>query len=144
MKERDVFVDTLMYVASLSYSAYRFAKGQPFDIQDRATSEFFINHYTPLIKHGTNLRAAHKDFLFKMFSLGWKYGDEDFNARTHPDLVAWIQLSFEAKQKYAYDAALIKSAKDFYIALKEELEEDLMGSFLPIPVGKEGVKQLWQ
>jgi hypothetical protein len=133
--EKDRLTDTVMYIASLSLSSYKLAKGQTFDFQEKNTSEFLTSRYIPLI-NCKSLKTAHREFLNNMFAFNWKYGSEDFKNRTHPDLVSWELLPKEIKSKYAYDAALVKSAQDFYIALKKELEEELINSFLPISLEK--------
>ena len=133
--EKDRLTDTIMYIASLSLSAYKLAKGQPFDFQEKNTSEFLTSRYMPLI-NCKSLKISHKEFLSNMFAYNWKYGSEDFKNRTHPDLVSWELLPKDAKSRYAYDAALVKSAQDFYTALKKELEEELINSFLPVSLEK--------
>jgi len=138
MKEKDRLIDTVMYIASLNLSAYKLAKSQPFDFQEKTTGEYLASRYIPLIDC-TSLELSHKEFLNSMFAYEWKYGIEDFKNRTHPDLVSWEHLSKKAKSRYAYDAGLVKSAQDFYTTLKKELEEELINSFLPVSLDKKDI-----
>ena len=110
----------IIYVASLNLSAYRFAKGlAPLNFEDTSTSEFLISRYFPFIMNeDLDYRIAHQYFLQNMFENGWVCGQENFSARTHPDLVSWDQLPKESKELYGYSAALVCSAKDFYQTLK--------------------------
>jgi len=133
-KETERIIDVVMYVASLSQSAYRFAKKQaPFDFEDTATAEFLMARYLPFIEDGdVDYKVAHQSFLQNMFECGWEYGTiEDFSNRVHPDLITYDQLPYENKEMYGYTAALISSAKSFYLSLKADLEEEFMSSFSP-------------
>lgn len=130
-KETERMVDTVMFVSSLSLSAYRFANGQtPFDFDDISTAEFLMARYLPFIEdENVGYEIAHKAFIQNMVENGWTYGPEDFKARTHPDLVSWEQLPKETRDMYGYTAAMVCSAKGFYQSLKADLEEEFMDSF---------------
>jgi hypothetical protein len=132
-KEQELgrLVDTIMYIASLSLSAFRFAKGQdPFDFESLATAEFIMARSLPFIEdENVDYRKAHLDFIQVMVESGWKQGPEDFVNRRHPDLISWEDLSREAKAQYGFAAGIVSSAKSFYLSLKSELESEFMDGF---------------
>ena len=130
-KEQARMVDVIMYVVSLSQSAFRFAKGQPpFDFEDTATAEYLMARNLPFIENeDVDYKVAHQAFIQNMVENGWKKGPENFSTRTHPDIVSWDQLSKESKEMYGYSAAMVCSAKGFYKSLKEDLESEFMSSF---------------
>jgi len=143
-KEGERLFDTVMYVASLTQSAFRFAQGKdPFDFEDTAIAEFLMAKNMPFIKDGDmDYKEAHKAFLQQIFEFGWKQGDEDFPSRTHPDLIDWESLPRSSQEMYGYIAATVCAAKDFYNSLKRDLEDDIMNSFKPINMlGAMGTKQ---
>jgi len=123
--------DVVIYIASLTHSAFRFAQGKdPFDFEDTSIAEFLMSRNMPFIKDGEiDYKVAHKAFLQQMFSYGWKQGDEDFPNRTHPDLIPWESLPRASKEMYGYIAATVCAAKDFYNSLKRDLEDEFMSSF---------------
>jgi len=143
-KEGERLFNMVMYVASLTQSAFRFAQGKdPFDFEDTAIAEFLMAKNMPFIKDGDmDYKEAHQDFLQQMFFYGWKLGKEDFPSRTHPDLVSWEDLPRASKDMYGYIAATVCAAKDFYSSLKRDLEDDIMNSFKPMNMlGAMGIKQ---
>lgn len=127
MTEEERFVDTLMYLTTISLSAFRFSKGlPPFDF-DTSTVEYMASKTMPFIlDQDCNYQEAHRSFVADMLQAGWRRGPEDFVNRTHPDLIHWDELSTDVKSLYAYLAALICSAKDFYHSLKADLEVDFI------------------
>ncbi len=129
--EKERIIDTIMYLACLSISAFRFAKNlNPFDFESLATAEFISARCLPFIEdENVDYRKAHKYFIQTMIENGWSCGVEDFKARTHPDIVNWEELSQESKSMYGFFAGLVCSARGFYQSLKNELEEEFMNSF---------------
>ena len=130
-KEKERIVDVVMYLACLSMSAFRFARGEnPFDFESLAVAEFISARTLPFIENeNVDYRKAHKDFIQTMVENGWSHGVEDFVNRTHPDITDWDNLTMEAKQIYGYFAGIVCSARGFYQSLKNELEEEFMNSF---------------
>jgi hypothetical protein len=130
-REMERMMNVVMYVASLSQSAYRFARNQaPFDFEDTATAEFLMARYLPFIEdENVDYKVAHQAFIQNIVECGWVHGSENFKARTHPDIVSWEDLPQETKEMYAYTAAMVCSARGFYQSLKADFEEDFMNSF---------------
>ena len=130
-KDTERMMDCIMYIASLSLSAFRFAKGQnPFDFESLAVAEFISARALPFIQdENIDYRKAHLDFIQTMVENGWVHGPEDFVNRTHPDLVSWDSLEKSSKEMYGYFAGIVCSAKGFYNSLKADLEEEFMSSF---------------
>lgn len=124
-------MDTVMYIASLSMSAFRFAKDQdPFDFESLAVAEFIMARALPFIQdEDIDYRKAHLDFIQTMVEHGWSHGQEDFVNRTHPDIISWENLSRQSQEMYGYFAGVVSSAKNFYQSLKNDLEEEFMSSF---------------
>lgn len=133
-REGERLFDTVMYVASLTQSAFRFAQGKdPFNFEDTAIAEFLMARNMPFFQNGdVDYKEAHTAFLQQMFSYGWKQGEEDFQNRIHPDLISWEDLPKESREMYGYVAATVCAAKDFYNSLKRDLEDDIMNSFKPM------------
>lgn len=133
-REQERLVDVVVYIACLSHSAYRHAKGlPPFNIEDVSTAEFLVSRCLPFLENeDVSYKVAHQSFLQIMFENGWHYDPkEDFINRLHPDLIPWSQLSRVSKEQYAYTAALVFSARNFYLALKTDLENEFVDSFSP-------------
>lgn len=130
-KDTERLMDTVMYIACLSMSAFRFARGEdPFDFESLAVAEFISARTLPFIEdENVDYRKAHKDFIQTMVENGWSHGSEDFVNRTHPDITDWDSLTMEAKQMYGYFAGIVCSARGFYISLKSDLENEFMSSF---------------
>jgi len=128
VKEEVRRVDVIMYLMTLSISAFRFAQDElPFDFEETATAEFMGARTLPFIhQEDIEYKRAHESFLQTMFENGWQHGDENFSKRTHPDLVAWEELPKKTQELYAYAAALVSSAKEFYESLKADLLKDFM------------------
>jgi hypothetical protein len=132
MEQKDQIrvVDTTLYVVSLAYAAIRFSCGmKPFDFNDTAVAEYLVARSLPFIENpDISYKVAHENFLQTMLESGWEYGIEDFDNRSHPDLIPWSQLSKESKDLYGFTAGIISSAKDFLMELKMELESDILDS----------------
>ena len=124
-------VNVVMYIASLSMSAFRFAKGQdPFDFESLPTAEFIMARCLPFIQdENVDYRKAHLSFVQVMFENNWKQGSEDFVNRRHPDLISWEELSRQSQEMYGYFAGIVCSAKGFYQSIKAEIENDLIDGF---------------
>ena len=131
-------VNVVMYIASLSMSAFRFAKGQdPFDFERLPTAEFIMARCLPFIQdENVDYREAHLSFVQVMFENNWKQGSEDFVNRRHPDLTSWEKLSRQSQDMYGYFAGIVCSAKGFYQSLKEDLENEFIDSFIPESQGR--------
>ena len=131
MREKEREVDVIMFIMTLSMSAYRFAKNErPFDFENSAVAELMTAKALPFIKQeNVDYEKAHQEFLQTMFENGWKEGHEDFVNRTHPDLCNWNDLSQNIRDAYAYTAALISSAKEFYKELRGDLENEILDQF---------------
>ncbi len=137
-------IDVVIYIASLSQSAYRFARGQaPFDFKDTAVAEYLMAYYLPFIeKENESCQKAHEAFIQNMVENGWTLGPEDFKNKTHPNLVSWNDLSKESRNMYGYTAAVVCSAKGFYLILKADLEEEFIDSFDRSIFGSKGISKL--
>ena len=133
-REQERLIDVVVYIASLSHSAYRLAKGlPPFNFEDVSTAEFLVSRCLPFLENeDISYKDAHQSFLQIMFENGWHYDPiEDFSNRLHPDLIPWSQLSMVSKEQYAHTAALVSSARNFYLSLKTDLENEILDSFSP-------------
>lgn len=130
-KDTERMMDCIMYVAALSLSAFRFARGEnPFDFESLAVAEFISARCLPFIEdENVEYRKAHKDFIQTMVENGWSHGPENFEARTHPDLTDWDSLDKTSKEMYGYFAGIVCSARGFYNSLKNDLEAEFMSSF---------------
>ena len=120
-----------MFLASLSMSAVRFARGEnPFDFESLSVAEFISAKAFPFIEdENVDYRKAHLDFIQSLVEKGWVHGPEDFKARTHQDLVSWDSLERSSKEMYGFFAGIVSSAKGFYQSIKSEIENDLLDSF---------------
>ena len=129
--EQERLIDTVVYIISLSVSAFRFAKGQdPFDFESLPTAEFIVARCLPFIQdENVDYREAHLSFVQVMFENNWKQGSEDFVNRRHPDLTSWEKLSRQSQDMYGYFAGIVCSAKGFYQSIKTEIEDDLIDGF---------------
>ena len=127
-KEQENKVNVITYILSLTESAHRFSRGlPPFDLTNVTTAEFMVNKNLAFIEDGEiPYRKAHEIFLEKMLQDGWRPGPEDFNARTHPDMIPYDQLPKETKERYAFSAAIVCSAKEFYDSIRAEMEETIL------------------
>jgi len=130
-QDAERIVDVVLYIACLSMAAFRFAKNlNPFDFESPATAEFLMARCLPFIQdENVDYQEAHLSFVQVMFENGWQQGPEDFVNRRHPDLISWGELSMEAKAQYGFAAAIVSSAKSFYLSLKSELESEFMDRF---------------
>ena len=133
-EEAKRMIDVITYIVSLTESARRFSKGMPpFDFGDLSTVEFMVNSNMPFIEDkDITYRKAHELFLMYMIDDGWKLGPEDFESRTHPDLVPYDKLPEEAKERIAFRAAVICSAREFYESFKKDLEQTIIQKDLGI------------
>jgi len=132
-KDNERLMDCIMYVASLSLSAFRFAKGQdPFDFESLPVAEFIAARVLPFIENEEcDYRKAHLDFIQYLVEKGWSHGPEDFVNRTHPDITKWDSLERSSKEMYGYFAGVTCSAREFYNSLKNDFENDFIDSFSP-------------
>jgi len=132
-REQERLIDTIVYLVSLSQSAFRFAKGQePFDFESLPTAEFIMARCLPFIENEEcDYRKAHLDFIQYLVEKGWSHGPENFKARTHQDITSWDSLGKSSKEMYGYIAGIVCSAKGFYLSLKEDFENDFINCFSP-------------
>jgi len=130
-KDTERLMDTVMYIACLSMSAFRFAKGQdPFDFESLAVAEFVSARALPFIENEEcDYRKAHLDFIQYLVEKGWSHGSEDFVNRTHPDITSWDSLERSSKEMYGFFAGITCSAKGFYQSIRAEIENDLLDGF---------------
>jgi len=129
-KDTERMMDTIMFLASLSMSAVRFARGEnPFDFESLSVAEFISAKAFPFIEdENVDYRKAHTEFIQMMVENGWSCGPEDFSARKHPDLVSWDSLGKSSKEMYGYIAGIVCSARGFYSSLRADLENEFMSS----------------
>jgi hypothetical protein len=137
-KESERILDVIMYILSLTETAFRFSKGDPpFDFMNTNTAEYLTNKNIAFLQDvDTPYEKAHEIFLKEMFQAGWQYGQENFEEKSHPDLVFYEELPMDAKSRYAFSAAIIQSAKGFYSSLRMEIESELMENISPTVIGR--------
>lgn len=121
-------IDVITYIVSLAESARRFSKGlPPFDFNDIGTVEYMVNSNMPFISDkDITYKKAHELFLMYMLDDGWRQGPENFESKTHPDLVPYDKLPEEARERIAFRAAIISSAREFYESFKKDLEQTII------------------
>lgn len=142
-QDQESKLNTIMYVLAISEASYRQAKGfAPFDMQDPSCIELIFNRSIYFIEAGENAKIpeAHNSFLDLMLESGWKFGEENLEARTHPYIVPYDQLSNEQKDYYVFIAAIVMSAVDFYENFRVETESSLMDDLASLPVAKNSVQ----
>jgi hypothetical protein len=121
-------IDTIMYILSLSLSAFRFARKQaPFDFENSTVAQYMTSVSMPFISdESCPYEDAHLQFVQSMLEDGWQCGPEDFINKIHPALTDWENLSTEMRDLYGYVAAVVCSAKGFYESLKADLLKEFM------------------
>jgi hypothetical protein len=130
MTEKERLVDVVMYIMSLTLSAFRFARGlSPFDFDNVATAQFMTAKALPFLENGeVDYKIAHDKFLASMREDGWVLGPEDYEKRTHPDITPWKNLCEDSQKSYGYIAAIVNSAQGFYESLRQDLEIEFMSN----------------
>lgn len=120
-----------MFLASLSMSAVRFARGEnPFDFESLPVAEFIMSKALPFIEdEECDYRKAHLDFIQYMVEKGWSHGPENFSERKHPDIKDWDSIERSSKEMYGFFAGIVSSGREFYQSIKVEIENDLMDGF---------------
>jgi len=127
-EEAKRMIDVITYIVSLTESARRFSKGMPpFDFNDLSTVEYMVNSNMPFIEDkDVTYKKAHELFLMHMLDDGWRHGPENFESKTHPDLVPFDKLPEEARERIAFRAAIISSAREFYESFRKDLEQTII------------------
>ena len=142
-EEAKRMIDVITYIVSLTESARRFSKGlSPFDFNDLSTVEYMVNSNMPFIENkDVTYKKAHELFLMYMLDDGWKYGPENFENKTHPDLVPYVNLPEEARERIAFRAAVVCSAREFYESFKKDLEQTIIEKDLGV-LGSSNIKTM--
>jgi hypothetical protein len=126
--EKQMIIDVIAYIVAMTESAYRFSKGlPPFDFNSQNMAVFMLSCNLPFIEDkDVPYKKAHELFLVSMLEDGWKFGPEDFDNKTHPDLVPFDQLPDEARERIAFRAAIVSSAREFYATFKQDVEDAML------------------